>query len=726
MKLFVTIQLYLLVLLANSVSAQSKADSLQNLLLNTLNDSTYIDLLNKLSKEYRYSDPQLAMNYAVKAEKVSINSSNNEGLSLAYHNIAAIYADKQNNELALKYNFKSLRISESVGDKVAMANSYGNIGLIYNRQNLYELALEFHNKSLKLKTEIADSIGMAYAIGNIGLVYSQQGKYDKALINFYNALRMKEAQNDKYGIANAHGNIGIVYLKIGGVDQAKVNLEKCLEIFEELNNLSGIAEALLYLGGIYMEQNDYDAASESFNRCLSIYINKENTKGMADAYLKLGHLYYKLGKPQLALQNFKNSYNFYIKNSNNLGIVTSSIELARYYLDHGSTAESSKYLNKAYKMACDNNFITEKNTVLQLKARLAYKNDEFAKAADFLLLAKNISDTLFNQKLINEVAKVQMQYEYDKKIKEREFTETRARLEQQLKMQHLKNTRTFAIIFIGLLIIVIIVLLRVSDVIKIKNKLLLEQKKQISEQMASLYEQQSKQIKANQTKDKFISIIGHDLRNPINAINGFVNLITEQSTSGNSELLTKYLKMLKEAGNNAQNLLENLLEWALTQSGELKVKLSDVKLNNILRGNVLLIKEQADQKAITLNLQLTADPVVFIDKNMINTVVRNLLSNALKYTNAGGFITLKTEVFLTYVTITITDTGIGMSAQQLIDIFNPAIIKKRPDGLATPGLGLMLCKEFLGEHQQELSVKSVLNQGTSFWFSLPLSENRPA
>jgi len=148
-----------------------------------------------------------------------------------------------------------------------------------------------------------------------------------------------------------------------------------------------------------------------------------------------------------------------------------------------------------------------------------------------------------------------------------------------------------------------------------------------------------------------------------------------------------------------------------------------VSLNYIIRGNILLIKEQAEQKQIRIIEDIEeSNPQVIIDKNMINTVLRNLLSNAIKFNKPEGSVVIKTTRFENEIKITIRDTGIGISAEQLSRLFEPNSIHQKQNAAGTTGLGLILCKEFLAKHQQELRVESTFNEGSSFWFYLPLSK----
>ncbi len=699
---------------------QNNVDSLKMLLTTTNIDTVHIKTLNKLSKELRWSDPVLAMEYAIKAEKKSTKNNYKTGLAIAYHNIGAIYADKQNNELALEYYNKSLKLERELKNKIGIANSCGNIGLIYRRQRKFEKAIEYHNQSLKLKQELNDTIGIAYSNGNIGIIFTEQGKYDKALIHFYNSLRIKESLNDKYGMANSYGNIGNIYFKIASFDQAKVSLQRSYRLFKEINNKAGIAISSLHLGDIYFNQVSYNKAIAAYNRSLEIYIEQGNIKGIADSYIKLGDVYYAQGKINLAKDDFTKSLEFYKKSSNTNGIISARILLAKYYKRIESYDLSEMQLRESIRLANKDIFLEHEKEALNILADILLLQEQYIEAANLLVKSREITDTLHNEKIISEVTKIQMQYDFDNRLKEKAYQEKSNKLVQELRLKRVTYVRNISIIGFILVLIISCILIVYMRLVRKKNKLLEKQKMRIANQVVMLDEQKQKLIQVNRTKDKFMSIIGHDLRNPFNAINSFVSLVTDQLIDFDKDVFKKYLLLIKDAGNNAQSLLENLMEWGMNQSGELKTQLNEVVLNDIIRGNLLLIKELAKQKNIQIIEKLEDSPFVVIDKNMINTVLRNLLSNAVKFTPEKGSITLKTQVGINEVKVIVEDTGIGMSENQLHNLFEEGLYTNLETGVSSSGLGIVLCRDFLQQHNQKLHAKSHVGNGSVFWFFLPL------
>jgi len=491
--------------------------------------------------------------------------------------------------------------------------------------------------------------------------------------------------------------------------------------FEETNNKTGIAESLLYLGEIYQHQKKSFKAIEALNRCLEINQQRGHIEGIAESYLKIGKINASIGKPYKAYNNYINGLEYYEKIQNPKGIVLSRFALAKYYYSFDDLENSKAQLKKALHIAQKQLLLKEEYEISKLLSEIYLKQENYYRASQILYRANILSDSLSISNLDKEITQIQMQFEFDKRMQQKEMEAIRLNSQHQLRLQRTKIFRNITAIVLLLISILAFVIYKRALKTKKKNEILEAQKKQIDKQVAELKEQKTALERANRTKDKFMSIIGHDLRNPFNAINSFVSLVAEHPNQMDEEKLMKYLYLIKDAGANAMSLLENLLEWAKTQSGEIIAQKEDVLINYILRGNVLLIKEMARQKNIELIEDLKGNPTVNIDKNMINTVIRNLLSNALKFTNNGGEIWIKTVINNNEIKIIIQDSGVGISEELLSNLFEPDVIKRGVDGMASSGLGLILCKEFLLHHRQELRVDSKLNYGTTFWFYLPLS-----
>jgi PAS domain S-box-containing protein len=239
---------------------------------------------------------------------------------------------------------------------------------------------------------------------------------------------------------------------------------------------------------------------------------------------------------------------------------------------------------------------------------------------------------------------------------------------------------------------------------------------------AALKENEARLNELNVTKDKFFSIIAHDLRNHFNAVLGLLNLLLEDYQRFDKERIEKMLRMLADHSKQTYSLLENLLMWASSQSGRIELNPTMLNLYNLVNENTVLYKEQSEHKKQELRNSVPDPSVVFADITTLNLVVRNLLSNAIKFTPEGGIITVSARQLNGYIEVSISDTGVGISENNLNSIF------KIENKTSTPGtnkesgsgLGLILCREFVEKNGGKIWVESNIGKGSTFTFTLPL------
>ncbi len=223
------------------------------------------------------------------------------------------------------------------------------------------------------------------------------------------------------------------------------------------------------------------------------------------------------------------------------------------------------------------------------------------------------------------------------------------------------------------------------------------------------------------TKDKLFSVIAHDLRSPFNSIIGFSELLIENSDDILLEDSEQYIKIINSAAKNTLILLDNLLNWAKSQTGQLRFNPEKILLSEVVQEIITLSKTIAKSKNITLEYAGTDNLEIFVDVNMLNTVLRNLISNAIKFTNVGGHIKVSAELKQDQVEITISDNGIGINKEKCTELF---FITSNTTTLGTAdengsGLGLVLCKEFIQKNNGDIWVESEENKGSNFIFTLP-------
>lgn len=250
-------------------------------------------------------------------------------------------------------------------------------------------------------------------------------------------------------------------------------------------------------------------------------------------------------------------------------------------------------------------------------------------------------------------------------------------------------------------------------------------------QAEMLLEKQAKELQElNATKDKFMSIIAHDLRSPFNAIIGFSDLMVKNFHQLDEETFLKGLKIIESASNHAYKLLENLLIWARNQTEKSQFSPEMLNLSQLVHEALKTIESTAVHKKISFSTSINKNLQVFADRNMLDSIIRNLVTNAIKFSFKEGKVRIKAILTENGVCISVSDKGIGISSDRLASIFE---IDKHTNTNGTEnelgsGLGLILCKDFVTRHNGEIWIESTLNKGTKVSFTLPLksgpSENQ--
>jgi len=261
-------------------------------------------------------------------------------------------------------------------------------------------------------------------------------------------------------------------------------------------------------------------------------------------------------------------------------------------------------------------------------------------------------------------------------------------------------------------------------VIKAKtNRILKRQNRQIAEANRQLTESEHNLLELNATKDKFFSIIAHDLKNPFTSLLSITDLLLEDFEHADEEDKHLGMKRVNDAIKEIYSLLENLLTWSRAQTGRINFEPRPFNLSNVVYENINLHRVPAERKGIHLQTELEENVMAFGDRDMINTVVRNLLSNAVKFTGEGKKIAVKVKKNSHDVEVRVKDEGLGIAKENLNMLFriDMKFKSKGTHGERGTGLGLILCKEFIERHGGKIGVKSKVDKGSTFYFTIPVT-----
>ncbi len=522
-----------------------------------------------------------------------------------------------------------------------------------------DLALEYYFKTLKIENELEDKEGYAYILNNIGNVYSDLRMYDKSLEYHKESLKVKEQLGNKYGIATSIRNIGEIYLNLNKPQRALEYFEKQLDLATEINDINGIAAAKTDIGRAYINLRDYSEAEKYLEESLKI-IEKTGDK---------------------------------------VGIIHACVSFSSFYIELGEYEKAIKFLDSSLEMAKEEDFL-ENLRDIYLNYSVIYSNiNKPTKALDYYKKYTAIKDSIFNSEISSKITELQIQRTSEELEKEKTLLEEKNTFQQLLLAK--KNQLIYALIAITILIFLLIIL--------VYNRFLNKQRIE------------KKLREANATKDKFFSIIAHDLSNPFNSIMGFANLLHLEYDYHSDEEKRLMIDNLYKVSENTYKLLQNLLEWAKTQTNNLNFIPEVLDLGEITEENITIFRSVANNKNIKVNSELNGEIEVVGDKNMVKTILRNLISNAIKFTPDGGFVNISASKKKKNVEICVKDNGTGIKPEDLKKLFtiDDHLHSKGTANENGSGLGLILCKEFVEINGGKIWAESQYGKESKFIFTLP-------
>ncbi|MCB1192756.1 MAG: hybrid sensor histidine kinase/response regulator [Leptospiraceae bacterium] len=240
----------------------------------------------------------------------------------------------------------------------------------------------------------------------------------------------------------------------------------------------------------------------------------------------------------------------------------------------------------------------------------------------------------------------------------------------------------------------------------------------------NLQKQNKKLKELNAMKDKFFSIIAHDLKNPFHSILGLSEILAARAEHYDTNRIKELASFIHSSTKSGYDLLLNLLEWARSQTNSIKFQPENYALNDFIQKIIDFFTSNAEEKNIQIIKQIPENASIFGDLNMLNTVIQNLVTNAIKFTHTNGKVTISANTTENFTTLAIADTGIGMSEENKNKLFriDEHYIQPGTNGESGTGLGLIICKEFVEKHEGKIWVESELDRGSCFFITIPASK----
>ena len=574
----------------------------------------------------------------------------------------------------------------------------------------HTLALEVDNKQL-----IAKSLNMT------GNAYYLMGDFTKSMDHYMQALVIREELGDSNSIASSYNNIGAVYLQMKDYQRALYFLKKAKIIFEAMRDEVHLFSIMNNIGAVYIENEKYDTAHQYLTQAYNIAQRTGDEDNTSIALTNLGEAALSMGLLSQSLDYQRKA----LEISQKLG---NKAMMATIYTNLGKTYLETKNYQRAFDAFHESMDLSEEvNSLPDLRENYHYLSEyydiqrDYKQALHYYRLYASTKDSINSQEAMIRIKEMEslsqaqtLQQEIELLRKDREIS--------NLKATRLKNTIIFLAAVSLMIILVFVVYYQKNRLKRETTRLLEENNKQLEKANLKLQNSEKHLKELNSTKDKFFSIIGHDLRNPLNALLGFSELISGNSRDYTSEEIQRYSKIINEAAKNIHLLIENLLEWSRPQSGNIDYHPERTDLMPMVTEIFKVFEIHADKKGVNMVSEIPEDVSVYADRNLLSTILRNLINNAVKFTPNGGQVRIFCEQSKSEITIFVEDTGIGMSETQMDNLFrlDSNITMPGTSEEKGTGLGLILCKEFVDMHKGKIWASSKPKEGSTFSFTLPL------
>jgi two-component system NtrC family sensor kinase len=568
--------------------------------------------------------------------------------------------------------------------------------------------LLYSNKLINFAKELANESFIAKGYFQLAYGYRLLGDYKKSTEILFATIRKYEDVGDKFGIATSYLAIGDIYNVSNNHDNSVLYYKKAISELRQLKDSIELASALSNIGDEYFNHNELDSALSYLLESKDIFQRIKYEIGVAYALGNIGLVYAKLDMNGLAEGHINQATIILEKLGDKYPIAVYQTYMADIYKEKGDMKTALLYAAKSLKIGLEEG-LKEQIRDANLKLSELYQVDKnFEKAYHFQSQYLAYRDSINNDETIQKIADLRTEYEVSKK-----------QIEVDLLNSSAENQR---ILVINLVLIVLLIA-ALAYLYYHRSQVRLRVNKLKSSQKLEMEAQRDQLELLNETKDKFFSIISHDLRSPVANFKGVSHILKKLIEANDKDKLRRLCDQLDKSASELTTLLDNLLYWALNQQGRFPYNPERVDIYPIIASTMSVLESMAKSKNIELTQVIEGKIELFVDKNSAETIIRNLISNSLKFTNEGGEISITVSESVNMAEIKITDTGVGMSEEVIKSLFDFKAKKSKwgTSGEKGVGLGLLLVNDFVVLNGGSIEVQSEVGVGSNFNVYLPLA-----
>jgi signal transduction histidine kinase len=629
-------------------------------------------------KELFQSKPEQAAELAEARLRKDTKHATPQHLIELYNTLCQHYQNIGNYDLAIKKMASAHKLIKKVEPdiQIKLEQAYADVLI---RVNNFEEAIKHLTNALKIATKYNKVTDIVNTNILLGRCYCESFDYESALNSMQSALTLAKDIPNKITLYR-------IYIGLGNISCATVNLTKAEEYYKQsvaitkkYGNLQQHSEALSALSKTYTLKKKYDLALKYAYQALDILKQANQPDIVARMMLNIGIILNNIDKLKESLEYLQQASELTDKNANPMQYIRILLTMANSYNKIGEYKLAWAYQKEIVDICTKFNAKDILMVTYELGYQIARNQGKWKQALDYLELHLNELNSIWNQEKEIEYKNLENHYEVIKK-------------QHEAEIYRLKNVD-----------------------LKKRNKVIVTQKKQLEIALQNLKQ-------ANDTKNKLFSIIAHDLRGPLGSLYQGLELAVEDDFSIDES--KAFLSNMQTMAFQVYNLTDNLLRWALQQMDMIVNKSDKVELAPLIYKVITQHQMLINAKQINVVREIDTPYPAWVDSGLFEVVFRNLLANAIKFSNVKGSIVIKVKPKGKFYEISVKDSGNGIS-QDVMDIVFSDAHSKITDGTAKEkgfGLGLRVCKEFVSKMDGMITVKSTIGKGSTFTFTVPLSK----